>query len=145
MTYSLPRPTRPCRGVELFVRNEHAFFGAHSVHASAIFSDLFLLHAILFSEYFIDIHFFPACGFCEYRDPLQVFNIPHNFVMKHSVIRSFHSSALLTEYSPNAERLYSPSGHGTLHRGRVWATLECAERVAGVGMMRGLKDLPMDV
>lgn len=38
-------------------------------------------------------------------------------------IRSFHSSALFTEYSPNAERLYSPSGHGTLHRGRVWATL----------------------
>ncbi|KIM57437.1 hypothetical protein SCLCIDRAFT_10479 [Scleroderma citrinum Foug A] len=40
----------------------------------------------------------------------------------------FHSSALFTEYSPNAERLYSPSGHGTLHRGRVWATLGDAAR-----------------
>ncbi|KAL4074871.1 hypothetical protein V8B97DRAFT_1639363 [Scleroderma yunnanense] len=60
-------------------------------------------------------------------------------------IRSFHSSALFIEYSPNAKRLCSPSRHGTQYRGRVWAALGCAERVAGVGTMRGLKDLPLDV
>ena len=49
---------------------------------------------------------------------------PSLYMMNHSYIRSFHSSALLArEYSPNAERLYSPFiPSGTQNRfGRVWA------------------------
>ena len=46
--------------------------------------------------------------------------------------------SLYEEYSPNTERLYSPSNavwNPILH-GRVWAALGCAEREVGVGSVR---------
>ncbi|KIO14841.1 hypothetical protein M404DRAFT_991579 [Pisolithus tinctorius Marx 270] len=51
-------------------------------------------------------------------------------------IRSFHSSALRLEYSPNAKRLHSPLRCGTQKHDQAWAAFGCAEREAGVGAMR---------
>jgi hypothetical protein len=48
--YSLPRPIRPCRGIEVSVRNRYAFFETHSVLASATSSDSFHIQTCIIDQ-----------------------------------------------------------------------------------------------
>ena len=145
--YSLPRPTRPCRGIELSL-----FATDYAFHESAQctcqchfvwFSFAFNIDSIPLLTYYSFERCYSncKCSFAYYSDRL-------NRWWKTVYIRSFHLSVLLREYSPNVERFTFPLVWCRTHP--HWARVGCplvGVRWAESGGWHDASwnDLPLDV
>jgi hypothetical protein len=117
--HSLPRLIRRCRGIELVCSQQtRALFGAHSALASAILSDALMqahMQRILTDLSYQCVPYQlmwqnPEKNMCEWFSPFRLI-LPSAWVIgwwKTIHIRSFHSSVLILEHSPSAERLIIP-------------------------------------